>query len=88
MSHYLAQTDNPVGSSVLFIDTNASNPALLVCADQRIRAVKNLLQCLSLITAAGTDPHVLSGVCEASALLLQEGCDLLGVLTLREDTVH
>lgn len=35
-----------------------------------------------------TDPHVLSGVCEASALLLQEGCDLLGVLTLREDTVH
>ena len=67
---------------------HASNPALLVCADQRIRAIKNLLQCLSLISASSSDPHVLSGVCEASALLLQEGCDLLGVLTLREDTVH
>ena len=88
MSHYLPQTDNPVGSSVLLIDTDASLPALLVCADQRIRAAKNLLQCLSLMNGNSSHPHDLSCICEASALLLQEGCELLGVLTLREDTVH
>ena len=84
MSHYLAQTDNPVGSDVLLIDTRASVPALLSCAEQRIQAAKNLLRCLSHMNTYSSDPHDLSAVCEASSLLLQEGCDVLGVLVLRE----
>ena len=30
------------------------------------------------------DPHDMSAVCEASSLLLQQGCDVLGGLALRE----
>ena len=84
MSNYIPQTDNPVGSNVLFIDTRASVSALLACAEQRIQAAKNLLRCLSLMSAHSSDAHDLSAVCEASSLLLQEGCDVLGVLVLRE----
>ena len=84
MSDYLPQTDNPVGSDVLLIDTRASVSALLTCAEQRIQAAKNLLRCLSHMNSYSSDPHDLSAVCEASSLLLQEGCDVLGVLVLRE----
>ena len=88
MSHYLSQTDNPVGSSVLLIDTHASIDAFLACADQRFRAAKNLLQCLSMMSVSSHDLHDLNAVCEASALLLQEACDVLGILTLREESLH
>ena len=84
MSHYLPQTDNPADSNVLLIDTHAPLHALLACAEQRIQAAKNLLRCLSHINAYSSDPHDLSAVCEASSLLLQEGCDVLGVLAMRE----
>ena len=84
MSHYLPQTDNPVGSDVLLIDTRASVAALLTCAEHRIQAAKNLLRCLSHMNTYSSDPHDLSAVCEASSLLLQEGCDVLGVLVMRE----
>ena len=57
MSHYFPQTDNPDGFSVLLIDTHASIPALLVCADQRIRAAKKLLQCLSLMSGNSSHPQ-------------------------------
>jgi hypothetical protein len=36
------------------------------------------------MNAYSSDPHDLSAVCEATSLLLQEGCDVLGVLVLRE----
>ena len=84
MSQYFPQTDNPVGSTVLFIDSLASVPALLACAEQRIQAAKNLLRCLALMSGHSHDPHDLSAVCEASSLLLQQGCDVLGVLALRD----
>ena len=84
MSQYVPQTDNPVGSHVLLIDPHASVSALLACAEQRIQAAKNLLRCLSLISGHSHDPHDLSAVCEASSLLLQQGCDVLGGLALRE----
>lgn len=84
MSDFLPQTDNPVGSDVLLIDTRASVAALLTCAEQRIQAAKNLLRCLSHMNTYSSDPHDLSAVCEASSLLLQEGCDVLGVLVMRE----
>ena len=84
MSHYLAQTDNPVGSDVLLINTKAPIAALLTCAEQRFQAAKNLLRCLAQMGAYSSDPHDVSAVCEASSLLLQEGCDVLGVLVLRE----
>ena len=83
MTQYVPQTDNPVGSTVLLIDPRASVSALLACAEQRIQAAKSLLRCLSLISGHSRDPHDLSAVCEAS-LLLQQGCDVLGVLALRE----
>ena len=84
MTHYLPQTDNPVGSNVLLIDTRASVADLLACAEQRIQAAKNLLRCLSLMSGHSHDPHDMSAVCEASSLLLQQGCDVLGVLALRD----
>ena len=84
MTHYLPQTDNPVGSNVLLIDTRASFADLLACAEQRIQAAKNLLRCLSLMSGHSHDPHDMSAVCEASSLLLQQGCDVLGVLALRD----
>ena len=37
MTPYLPQTDNPVGSNVLLIDTRASVADLLACAEQRFR---------------------------------------------------
>ena len=84
MSHYLPQTDNPVGSDVLLINTKAPIAALLTCAEQRFQAAKNLLRCLALMSGHSHDPHDLSAVCEASSLLLQQGCDVLGVLALRD----
>ena len=84
MSHFLPQTDNPVDSNVLLIDTQASVSALLTYAEQRFQAAKNLLRSLSHMNAYSSDPHDLSAVCEATSLLLQEGCDVLGVLVLRE----
>ena len=30
------------------------------------------------------DPHAVSAVCEAASLLVQQGCDVLGVAVLRE----
>ena len=84
MSHFLPQTDNPVDSNVLLIDTQASVSALLTCAEQRFQAAKNLLRSVSHMNAYSSDPHDLSAVCEATSLLLQEGCDVLGVLVLRE----
>ena len=78
MSQYVPQTDNPVGSHVLLIDPHAAVSALLACAEQRIQAAKKLLRCLSLISGHSHDPHDLSAVCEASSLLLQQGCDVLG----------
>ena len=84
MTQYVPQTDNPVGSTVLLIDPRASVSALLACAEQRIKAAKNLLRCLSLMSGHSHDPQDLSAVCEASSLLLQQGCDVLGVLALRD----
>ena len=84
MSHFLPQTDNPVDSNVLLIDTQASVSSLLTCAEQRFQAAKNLLRSLSHMNAYSSDPHDLSAVCEATSLLLLEGCDVLGVLVLRE----
>ena len=43
-----------------------------------------MLRSLSHMNAYSSDPHDLSAVCEATSLLLQEGCDVLGVLVLRE----
>ena len=83
MTQYVPQTDNPVGSTVLLIDPRASVSALLACAEQRIQAAKNLLRCLALMSARSHDPHDLSAVCEASSLLLQQGCDVLQVLALQ-----
>ena len=84
MTQYIPQTDNPVGSTVLLIDPRASVSALLACAEQRFQAAKNLLRCLSLMSGHSHDPHDMNAVCEASSLLLQQGCDVLGVLALRE----
>ena len=84
MSQYFPQTDNPIGSTVWLIDSLASVPALLACAEQRIQAAKNVLRCLALMSARSHDPHDLSAVCEASSLLLQQGCDVLQVLALQE----
>jgi len=84
MTHYIPQTDNPVGSNVLLIDTHASVTDLLACAEQRFQATKNLLRCLSLMSGHSHDPHDMNAVCEASSLLLQQGCDVLGVLALRK----
>ena len=85
MTHYLPQTDNPVGSNVLLIDTRASFADLLACAEQRIQAAKNLLRCLSRLSATSSAQQDLNAVCEATSLLLQEGCDVLGVVVLRSD---
>ena len=85
MPHYLPQTDNPVGSDVLLIDTRASVSALLCCAEQRIQAAKNLLRSVSCLSATSSAQQDLNAVCEATSLLLQEGCDVLGVVVLRSD---
>lgn len=84
MSHFLPQTDNPVGANVLLINTHASVAALLACAEQRFQAAKNLLRCLSHMSSHSHDPHAVSAVCEAASLLVQQGCDVLGVVVLRE----
>ena len=62
MTHYIPQTDNPVGSTVLLIDPRASVSALLACAEQRFQAAKNLLRCLSLMSGHSHDPQDLRAI--------------------------
>lgn len=77
---------NPLSQSpntVLLINPNAPLSDLHQAATQRLRAVKDLMNCLSETRKTDADENDLARVANAAYLLLQDSCDVLEVMEVR-----
>jgi len=86
MTQYTQLSQNP--NTTLLINPDAPLADLHHFAVQRLRAVKNLMSCLTGTTTHDTDDKQLAHVAEAVYLLLQDSCDVLEAMEVRLDKLQ
>ncbi|AZC28294.1 hypothetical protein C4K38_0303 [Pseudomonas chlororaphis subsp. piscium] len=83
MDRYLALKSNFTDGPVLFIDSQANQQDIYICAQQRLRAAADLLETLTCLSFHQADTKDTAHIINALYLLVQDGCDLLETAQFR-----